>query len=108
MAETSRLPAPLDREWNWQLRGACRGLPMSLFFHPDGERDPSRGRRADRAKAICGSCPVRRSCLAHSLAVEEPYGTWGGVDERERLTILRRRRAGIDPSVDGDHDRAGA
>lgn len=94
MADTTRLPAPLDAHWDWQRLAACRTLPSSLFFHPDGERDPSRGRRVDRAKAICARCPVREPCLAHSLDAEEPYGTWGGVDERERFSIMRGRRAG--------------
>jgi WhiB family redox-sensing transcriptional regulator len=99
MAHTERLPAPLDAHWDWQRRAACRTLPTTVFFHPDRERDPSRGRRADRAKEICEQCPVRTPCLQHSLDAEEPYGVWGGVDEQERATILRRRRRGAAPAT---------
>ncbi|MCD2191869.1 WhiB family transcriptional regulator [Actinomycetospora endophytica] len=106
MAETTRLPEPLDVHWDWQRRAACRSLPESLFFHPDGERDPRRSRRVDRAKQICARCPVRGPCFSHSLSAEEPYGTWGGVDERERVAILRRRR-GARTAAGGHYRPAG-
>ncbi|KAA8958154.1 WhiB family transcriptional regulator [Mycobacterium sp.] len=32
----------------------------------------------DRAKALCGYCPIRRECLATALEREEPWGVWGG------------------------------
>jgi WhiB family redox-sensing transcriptional regulator len=31
-----------------------------------------------RAKAMCGLCPLRVSCLAEALEREEPWGVWGG------------------------------
>lgn len=45
----------------------------------------------ERAKARCGLCPIRRSCLAEALHRAEPWGVWGG----EILvggTILARKR----------------
>ena len=54
------------------------------------------------AKAICRSCPVVQECLAHSLAVQESYGVWGGLSEGERQTVLaqpeRRGRPPREPS----------
>ncbi len=35
MADTHRLPAPVTDVWDWQLRGACRGMDSVLFFHPE-------------------------------------------------------------------------
>src|ERR1700753_4523744 len=32
----------------------------------------------ERAKTLCASCPVRRSCLADALERSEPWGVWGG------------------------------
>lgn len=29
--------------WAWRLEAACRGLPSSVFFSPDGERGPLAG-----------------------------------------------------------------
>ena len=37
---------------------------------------------------MCGTCPVIAQCLAHALAVREPYGVWGGRSEDERAKLL--------------------
>jgi WhiB family transcriptional regulator, redox-sensing transcriptional regulator len=88
MAEISRLPRPVADEWEWQYQGSCRELPSEMFFHPDGERGPRRRNRENTAKAVCASCPVIAACRAHALAVQEPYGIWGGLSEDDRLAIL--------------------
>ena len=88
MAEISRLPIPVMEEWEWQYKGACRDLDPEAFFHPDGERGPRRRNRENAAKAVCASCPVIAACRAHALAVQEPYGIWGGLSEDDRLAIL--------------------
>jgi WhiB family redox-sensing transcriptional regulator len=90
MAETSRLPRPVADEWEWQYEGACRDLPSEMFFHPDGERGPRRRNRENTAKAVCASCPVIAACRAHALAVQEPYGIWGGLSEDDRLAIINK------------------
>jgi WhiB family transcriptional regulator, redox-sensing transcriptional regulator len=88
MSNVRRLPGPIADSWDWQLRGACRGRDSAQFFHPDGERGSSRSRREAKAKALCIGCPVRAECAAHALAVQEPYGVWGGFTEAERLRLL--------------------
>lgn len=93
MADVSRLPAALVAYWDWQRQAACRDLDLAMFFHPDGERDPSRSQRVSRAKAICAECPVAAACLNWARQVEEPYGIWGGEGEDERRAFLRRRRS---------------
>ena len=95
MAEISRLPIPVMEEWEWQYKGACRDLDPEMFFHPDGERGPRRRNRENAAKAVCASCPVIAACRAHALAVQEPYGIWGGLSEDDRTAILERQ--GITP-----------
>jgi len=37
---------------------------------------------------VCASCPVIAQCRAHALAVQEPYGIWGGLSEDDRLAII--------------------
>jgi WhiB family redox-sensing transcriptional regulator len=91
MADISRLPGPVADIWEWQFDGACRDADPSVFFHPEGERGPSREARDRAAKAICASCPVIAECAAHALAVREPYGVWGGMTEDEREELYRRK-----------------
>jgi WhiB family redox-sensing transcriptional regulator len=74
--------APED---TWQARGSCVGVDPDLFF-------PQRGESVVEAKAICVGCPVRAECLAHALERNERFGIWGGLSERERRAIRRRRR----------------
>ena len=90
MAEISRLPRPVASEWEWQYQGACRALPTEMFFHPDGERGPRRANREAAAKAVCATCPVIEACRKHALAVQEPYGIWGGLSEDDRLHIIEQ------------------
>lgn len=87
MTDISRLPGPLSENWDWQLLGACRGRDIELFFHPEGERGPSRAHRETAAKAVCASCPVLQRCRQAALAAREPYGVWGGLSEHEREDV---------------------
>ena len=48
-------------------------------------------REQHRAKLVCGGCPVRAECLAEALDNEMEWGVWGGMTERERRAILRKR-----------------
>lgn len=43
------------------------------------------------AEQICFGCSVREECLNHSLTYQEA-GTWGGVNELDRLSALGRNR----------------
>jgi WhiB family redox-sensing transcriptional regulator len=78
--------------WDWQKAAGCRGMDSDVFFHPERERGPARARRESRAKEICRGCPVLDECRRHALAVDEPYGVWGGLSEHERLAITRPQR----------------
>jgi len=67
----------------WASRGACRdGDPEELFVV---------GAAQNKAKLICMSCPVRIDCLADALDSRAEFGVWGGMTERERRHLLRRR-----------------
>ena len=56
--------------------------PDSLFVQ---------GAAQNRAKAVCLGCPVRTECLADALDNRIEFGVWGGMTERERRALLRRR-----------------
>ena len=92
MSERSDLLRPIASAWEWQVESACRDLPSETFFHPDGERGPSRKNRIKNAKAVCATCPVIKECLQHALTVQEPFGIWGGKSEEERAEILSARK----------------
>jgi hypothetical protein len=64
----------------WASKAAC----ASRQFDPDWWFTPADDPAQTAARDICGSCPVRRSCMAHALATAEPEGIWGGFDESER------------------------
>lgn len=67
----------------WTSEAACRGTdPDSLFVQ---------GAAQNRAKAICMGCVVRTECLADALDNRVEFGVWGGMTERERRALLRRR-----------------
>lgn len=92
MSDISRLPGPVADLWEWQYQGACRNLDTEQFFHPEGERGGTRRRRDDAAKAICAKCPVIAQCREYALAVQEPYGVWGGLTQEERRELIRQSR----------------
>ena len=83
---TNDTPTPTIRgiaDHSWQARGLCHGLPAKeideLFF------PAARDRAAiDAAKAICGSCPVKKACFDYALDNEIRQGMWGGLTEDER------------------------
>jgi WhiB family redox-sensing transcriptional regulator len=102
MTNVTRLPGPIADVWDWQRLGLCRGRDSAQFFHPDGERGASRGRRESAAKNVCRACPVRAECAAQALTTREPYGVWGGFTEGERLRLLA---LGWEDATDRRHAR---
>ena len=60
----------------------------------------------ERAKALCGQCPIQAECLAGALRRGEPWGVWGG-EIFERGTVIPRKRPRGRPSkADLARDRA--
>jgi WhiB family transcriptional regulator, redox-sensing transcriptional regulator len=72
---------------SWYQLARCRGVDPEVFY-PSSEDDAD----AEEAKRICAICPVREPCLEYALATREKHGVWGGLTERERRRVLRRRR----------------
>lgn len=71
--------------WNemWTNAALCQASkPDELFV---------RGAEQHKAKVVCGACPVRAECLAEALDNEIEWGVWGGLTERERRALLRKR-----------------
>ena len=68
----------------WQKQANCMGVDPDLFF-------PERGASTREAKEVCRGCVVREDCLEYALSNSEKFGIWGGLSERERRKIRRRR-----------------
>lgn len=60
----------------------------------------------ERAKALCGACPIQAECLAGALAREEPWGVWGGEIFERGAVIPRKRPRGRPSKADLARDRA--
>ncbi|GAA4085641.1 WhiB family transcriptional regulator [Nonomuraea sp. NPDC050663] len=69
---------------DWVRRAACLDHDPDLFF-PISFVGLSRA-QVDRAKAVCGSCPVRQACLTYALDTGQQHGVWGGLEPDERRT----------------------
>ena len=48
----------------------------------------------ERAKALCGPCPVRAECLSAALHRREPCGVWGGEILHSGQIIAHKRGRG--------------
>ncbi|GGL45451.1 WhiB family transcriptional regulator [Phycicoccus endophyticus] len=74
-----------DGQWvsEWAPLGRCAGSdPDALFVQGKAQR---------AAKVVCKGCPVVAECLADALDNRTEFGVWGGMTERERRALLRRR-----------------
>jgi WhiB family redox-sensing transcriptional regulator len=68
---------------NWTTRGACLQIaPDDLFVQGAAQRS---------ARSVCSGCVVKLECLADALDHRVEFGVWGGMTERERRALLRRR-----------------
>jgi WhiB family redox-sensing transcriptional regulator len=68
---------------DWTMQAACRDSdPDELFVQ---------GAAQNVAKRRCMGCPVRMECLSDALDNRVEFGVWGGMTERERRALLRRR-----------------
>ena len=72
-----------DASFDWRHSARCRNEdPETLFVQGALQRD---------AREVCKGCPVRTECLAHALDNRVRFGVWGGMTERERRALLKRR-----------------
>ncbi|GAA4711504.1 transcriptional regulator WblA [Pedococcus ginsenosidimutans] len=68
---------------DWAPLGSCSTTdPDALFVQ---------GAAQQTAKIVCQRCPVIAECLADALDNRTEFGVWGGMTERERRALLKRR-----------------
>jgi WhiB family transcriptional regulator, redox-sensing transcriptional regulator len=70
---------------SWVLGAACAGADPAIFFPGSGGHDTE-------AKRMCARCTVWEECREYSLRTGPHWGVWGGLDEKERKALARRRK----------------
>lgn len=79
--EVTRTGTGTDQHWT--AYGLCgKSQPDELFVEGAAQRT---------ARQLCGDCAVRLECLVDALDSKVAFGVWGGMTERERRALLRRR-----------------
>jgi WhiB family redox-sensing transcriptional regulator len=66
-----------------KLELPCNRQPDLWFSEDPGD--------LERAKTLCGGCPIRQRCLAVALQRAEPWGVWGG-EILDRGAVIGRKR----------------
>jgi WhiB family redox-sensing transcriptional regulator len=69
---------------DWVGRSLCSQTDPESFF-------PEKGGSTREAKKVCMGCEVRAECLVYALDNDERHGIWGGMSERERRALGKRR-----------------
>ena len=85
MAHHEGAAATVRSTWvnDWAQQAVCtKAEPDALFV---------RGAAQQTAKQVCVGCPVIAECLADSLDNHTEFGVWGGMTERQRRALLKRR-----------------
>lgn len=79
----------------WRFRGSCVQHDVRLWF-------TERTKPTRRVLDMCRDCPVRRLCLASSIAYAEEFGVWGGYTppRREAMVLTARQGVPVDHIVD--------
>jgi len=72
-----------DAEWRNDALCASTDDPFMYlnFFEDDNEL----------ARRFCVGCKVREECLEYAFRSNQPYGIYGGLDERERRKAKRKK-----------------
>lgn len=87
---------------DWGKRAACRDFPTAMFFE-DVEPEDDEGNPLpldleglDRARSVCGRCPVRLQCYQAAMEEEggaarlQRHGVRGGITAAQRYSVWRR------------------
>ncbi|UJV42918.1 WhiB family transcriptional regulator [Streptomyces sp. AMCC400023] len=89
---------------HWGADAQCRRSETpDIWFAEDD--DPGAKEERLLAKAICGQCACRPSCLTAALERGERAGVWGGLDTEERNQLIVhpavRKEAPVEESSGG-------
>lgn len=69
---------------HWAESALCAQVDPELFF-------PLPGNAGEVAKQVCALCTVRAECLADALTAQYAEGVRGGLSERQRARLKRKK-----------------
>lgn len=96
--DTERVAASITGMYpEWHYQASCAGTNDELFFgssEPD-IRPPYNLADINKAKKLCGGCPVSAACLRAALVNREEYGVWAGTTRKQRHKMLKAVEEGI-------------
>lgn len=99
MSYTGAVPDTI-RAADWRDIAACRLDDPEAWFATE---DTTAGKAGVRhAIAVCARCPVLDACRQWALDTRQQHGIWGGLTERERRAIWRRRGVVLPEPTDDD------
>lgn len=70
----------LPKPQPWMASALCAQVDPDAWY-------PEKGGSIREAKRICGLCPVKAECLEYALDLDDRFGVYGGLSERERRRI---------------------
>ena len=84
-------PARTARPVAFGVTGSRTGRRWGAAPKSDPDALFVQGAAQQTAKIVCKGCPVIAECLADALDNRTEFGVWGGMTERERRALLKRR-----------------
>ena len=81
---------PKDDGWMKDANCADERIDPEIFFLKKYAQSAN-AIKIRKAKALCGACPVRQTCLKFALAHNIRDGIWGGMTIHERKRYFPRR-----------------
>jgi hypothetical protein len=76
----------LSEEERYTNRACAGRYPTEAFFPEKGDIYG-----LEMAKKVCRTCIWREGCLEEALTNQVDWGVWGGLSEKERRALLRKR-----------------
>lgn len=84
--ELNTQPAPPTATSRWEERAVCRSEDPNLFFLPT-YTESIMARELEKARGVCGRCPVVRQCLRFAIDTGQPDGVWAGTTPQQRREL---------------------
>ena len=89
---------------DWRDKAECLTEDPESFF-PNARIPYVQEEQIANAKTICGRCKSAEACLEYALTTGQDAGIWGGLDEKERRKLARKRGI-IAVNIDTDTETA--